>query len=325
MTVATGVPGPLASDAEPVVVVRDVERTFSRGGELVHALRGVDLDVATGTMVALHGRSGSGKTTLLNVVGGLDRPTDGHVQVCGLDLVAAGERARVALRRDRIAFVFQAFGLLPVLSAAENVEVPLRLHAVDPTERRARVAALLELVGLGHRAAHRPAELSGGEQQRVAIARSLANDPALLIADEPTGQLDSGTGRQIMDLLRALVDQRGMSMLVATHDPTLLADADVVHELHDGQLRGGTITPRFDGDVDRSRTLQESTTLPRARVDHDAAYRREGDEAVAPPRPSIPTGLVGAPTAPAEATDLEPADRRRAPRFGPDGELLEDG
>jgi putative ABC transport system ATP-binding protein len=312
-----------------VVTARAVVRTFHRAGEDVHALRGVDLTVPSGVMVALHGRSGSGKTTLLNVIGGLDTATSGHVVVCGLDLGAANERTRVALRRHEIAFVFQAFGLLPVLSAAENVEVPLRLHGVPPGVRSTRVDQLLDLVGLRHRGHHRPAELSGGEQQRVAIARALANEPRLLIADEPTGQLDSGTGRRMMDLLRGLVDERGLSILVATHDPTLLEDADVVHELHDGRLRSGTITPRFDGDIDRTRTLQESTTLPRARADEHAAYRREGDADVVPPRPSLPTGLVGAA---ARLTDGEDDDadwgegevERRAPRFGPDGELLED-
>ena len=318
-------PGPAPgeeADETPVVDVAGVTRVFRRGGEEVHALRGVDLVVPAGRMVALHGRSGSGKTTLLNVVGGLDRPTDGRVVVCGADLVAADDRRLVELRRDRIAFVFQAFGLLPVLSAAENVEVPLRLHAVPARERAARVATLLELVGLEHRAAHRPAELSGGEQQRVAIARALANDPDLLIADEPTGQLDSGTGRRMMDLLRALVDERGLSMLVATHDPTLLEDADVVHELVDGRLEGGTITPRFDGDVDRTRTLQESTTLPRQRVDVHAAYRREDDVLTSPPRPTLPSGLVGNPPGDEDADAGD--EHRRAPRFGPDGELLPD-
>ena len=177
---------PTTEQAGPLVEVRDVRRTFRRGGVEVHALRGVDLRVPVGTMVALHGRSGSGKTTLLNIVGGLDQPTSGAVEVCGTDLVAADERRRVELRRDRIAFVFQAFGLLPVLSAAENVEVPLRLQSVAHDVRRRRVAELLDLVGLGHRAAHRPDELSGGEQQRVAIARALANDPDLLIADGPS-------------------------------------------------------------------------------------------------------------------------------------------
>lgn len=317
--------------AAPTVDVTGVVRTFTRGGQEVRALRGVDLSVEAGTMVALHGRSGSGKTTLLNIVGGLDEPTAGRVQVCGTDLVAATERERVALRRDRIAFVFQAFGLLPVLSAAENVEVPLRLHHLPTDERRAKVAHLLSLVGLGHRADHRPAELSGGEQQRVAIARALANEPDLLIADEPTGQLDSGTGRRIMDLLRSLVDEAGLAIVVATHDASLLADADDVWELRDGQLGEGELKPRFHGDVDRTRTLSESTTLPAPPVDEHAAYRPPEDHAEggAEPDPNLvhgpstPPRRPGAePTSP-EVEDDEEHEEHETPRWGPDGERLE--
>ncbi len=314
----------------PTVEVAGVERTFTRGGQQVRALRGVDLTVEAGTMVALHGRSGSGKTTLLNIVGGLDEPTAGSVHVCGADLVAASERERVALRRDRIAFVFQAFGLLPVLSAAENVEVPLRLHNLPTDERRARVAHLLSLVGLGHRADHRPAELSGGEQQRVAIARALANEPELLIADEPTGQLDSGTGQRIMDLLRSLVDETGLAMVVATHDVTLLSDADHAWELRDGQLGEGEITPRFHGDVDRTRTMSESTTLPVPPVDEHASFRppEPEDDAEREPDPN----LVHGPSAPPRRPAAEPQDpqleddeedEHATPRWGPDGERLE--
>ncbi len=314
----------------PTVAVSGVERTFTRGGQQVRALRGVDLTVEAGTMVALHGRSGSGKTTLLNIVGGLDEPSAGSVHVCGTDLVAASERERVALRRDRIAFVFQAFGLLPVLSAAENVEVPLRLHKLPTAERRARVAHLLSLVGLGHRADHRPAELSGGEQQRVAIARALANEPELLIADEPTGQLDSGTGQRIMDLLRSLVDEAGLAMVVATHDATLLADADHAWELRDGQLGEGEITPRFHGDVDRTRTLSESTTLPVPPVDEHASFRPPEPEVDAErePDPNLVHGPSAAPRRPgAEPTEPDfngdAEDEHGIPRWGPDGERLE--
>lgn len=317
-----------AATTAPTVDVTGVVRTFTRGGQEVRALRGVDLSVAPGTMVALHGRSGSGKTTLLNIVGGLDEPTAGRVHVCGTDLVAASERERVALRRDRIAFVFQAFGLLPVLSAAENVEVPLRLHHLPTDERRAKVAHLLSLVGLGHRADHRPAELSGGEQQRVAIARALANEPDLLIADEPTGQLDSGTGRRIMALLRSLVDEAGLAIVVATHDATLLADADDVWELRDGQLAEGELIPRFHGDVDRTRTISESTTLPAPAVDEHAAYRpaEQAGEVTAEPDPNLVHGPSPAPRRPAaEPTepDAEDADEHDTPRWGPDGERLE--
>lgn len=313
----------------PTVDVASVVRTFSRGGQEVRALRGVDLTVGPGTMVALHGRSGSGKTTLLNIIGGLDSPTSGAVRVCGTDLVRVSERERVALRRDRIAFVFQAFGLLPVLSAAENVEVPLRLHNLPTDERRAKVAHLLSLVGLGHRADHRPAELSGGEQQRVAIARALANEPDLLIADEPTGQLDSGTGQRIMDLLRSLVDEAGLAMVVATHDATLLAAADVAWELRDGQLGEGELTPRFSGDVDRTRTLSESTTLPAPPVDEHAAYRAPEDDRAAPERdPNLVHGRSDVrprgPAARPDDTGRQRDDDRRPLRWGPDGEPLDD-
>ncbi|PZF97610.1 ABC transporter ATP-binding protein, partial [Micromonospora endophytica] len=186
--------------------------------------------------VAVRGRSGAGKTTLLNLIGGLDRPDAGRVWVAGQEVTAAGEAELRRLRRDTIGFVFQSFGLIPILSAAENVGLPMRLAKVPAGQREERVAVLLELVGLGGHAAQRPYEMSGGQQQRVAIARALANDPALLIADEPTGQLDSETGRAVMDLLRALVHARGMTALVATHDPTLVELADRVLVLRDGRL-----------------------------------------------------------------------------------------
>ncbi len=313
------------------VEVTDVTRTFRRGGQEVRALRGVDLTVPPGTMVALHGRSGSGKTTLLNIIGGLDEPTSGAVEVCGTDLVAASRRKRVELRRDRIAFVFQAFGLLPVLSAVENVEVPLRLHELPADERRARARHLLSLVGLGHRADHRPAELSGGEQQRVAIARALANQPELLIADEPTGQLDSGTGRRVMDLLRSLVDETGLAMLVATHDATLLADADVAWELRDGRLDTGVLAPRWSGDVDRSRTISESTTLPAPVVDEHEAFRAApSDDGLVHGQVDHPRHVGGGrPVSERDdADDLvdgeSTGDERRTLRWGPDGEPLDD-
>jgi putative ABC transport system ATP-binding protein len=200
------------------------------------ALHGVDLAVEPGTLVVVQGRSGSGKTTLLNLLGGLDQPTSGTVRLDG-DLVSEmGEEELSAMRRSRVGFIFQAFGLIPILTAAENVEVPLRLLKTDPARRRERARVLLELVGLGDRSGHRPSELSGGEQQRVAIARALANRPKLLLADEPTGQLDSVTGKGIIELLTALVHSEGIAAIVATHDPAPLAVADRVVELRDGRL-----------------------------------------------------------------------------------------
>jgi putative ABC transport system ATP-binding protein len=223
---------------DQLVRVEAVSRDFGTGERAVRAVREVSFTARRGELVAIRGRSGAGKTTLLNIVGGLDRPTVGRVWVDGHEVNAAGDRELLGLRRGTIGFVFQSFGLLPILSAAENVGVPLRLARVPATEREERVAVLLELVGLGGHAAQRPYELSGGQQQRVGVARALANDPSLLIADEPTGQLDSETGRSIMDLLRALVHARGMTALVATHDPALVARADRVLTLRDGHLVG---------------------------------------------------------------------------------------
>ncbi|MGX4689344.1 ABC transporter ATP-binding protein [Streptomyces sp. JNUCC 63] len=221
---------------ETMVRVENVHKSYGHGAGAVHALRGVSLELPRGELVALKGRSGSGKTTLLNIVGGLDEPDEGRVHVDGRDLSELGEDGLLALRRDHIGFVFQSFGLIPILTAAENVGVPLRLRRADPREREERVELLLSLVGLADHARQRPAELSGGQQQRVAIARALANEPALLIADEPTGQLDAETGHAVMELLRAVVRSEEVTALVATHDATLLDLADRVLELRDGRI-----------------------------------------------------------------------------------------
>ncbi|MGW2743636.1 ABC transporter ATP-binding protein [Streptomyces sp. NPDC001450] len=221
---------------ETMVRVEDVHKSYGRGAAAVHALRGVSFEVPRGELVALKGRSGSGKTTLLNIVGGLDTPDRGRVEVDGQDLAGLGESGLLELRRDRIGFVFQSFGLIPILTAAENVGVPLRLRRAEPREREERVDLLLSLVGLADHAAQRPGELSGGQQQRVAIARALANRPALIVADEPTGQLDAETGHAVMELLRAVVRSEGATALVATHDATLLDLADRVLELGDGEI-----------------------------------------------------------------------------------------
>ncbi|MFF4351414.1 ABC transporter ATP-binding protein [Streptomyces sp. NPDC001530] len=221
---------------DTMVRVENVHRSYGTGAAAVHALRGVSFDVPRGELVALKGRSGSGKTTLLNLVGGLDEPDEGRITVDGLDLSTLDENGLLGLRRDRIGFVFQSFGLIPILTAAENVGVPMRLRRADPREREERVELLLSLVGLADHAAQRPGELSGGQQQRVAIARALANDPSLLIADEPTGQLDAETGIAVMELLRAVVRSEHVTALVATHDATLLDLADRVLELSDGEI-----------------------------------------------------------------------------------------
>jgi putative ABC transport system ATP-binding protein len=220
----------------PMVETRDLSRDYPMPGGVVHAVREVSLRVGRGQLVAIRGRSGSGKTTLLSMIGALDRPTRGSVSVDGLAVSDLPESQLIGFRRKNVGFIFQAFGLMPILSAAENVEVPLRLLKAEPRERDRRVQELLEVVGLGDRARHRPHELSGGEQQRVAIARALANRPQLLVADEPTGQLDSQTGRGIMVLLRHLVLSEGVTAIVATHDPVLIDLADRVIELRDGKI-----------------------------------------------------------------------------------------
>ncbi|MBB3100961.1 putative ABC transport system ATP-binding protein [Actinoplanes campanulatus] len=215
-----------------MVRIRGVHRRFGQ----VHALRGVSFDVPAGSMVALVGRSGSGKTTLLNVVGGLDRPDEGTVEVDGAEVTGLDEDGLSRLRREKVSYVFQTFGLIPVLSAAENVGAPLRLARMPAADREKRVALLLDLVGLGEHARQRPGELSGGQQQRVAIARALASSPRLLIADEPTGQLDAETGRSVMALLRAVVESEQVTALVSTHDPVMMALADRVVRISDGQV-----------------------------------------------------------------------------------------
>ena len=208
-------------------------RTFAAAGGDVHACADIDLDLHPGELVVVRGPSGAGKTTLLNLLGTLDRPTSGRLLLDGTDVTGLGDEALAALRRERFGFVFQAFGLIPVLTASENVEVPLRIAGVGPAEA-------LRLVGLTAQAPQRPGELSGGQQQRVGIARAIVSRPRILVADEPTGQLDSRTAATIMDLLVELAHSQGLAAIVATHDPLLVARADRVVELHDGRLTAGS-------------------------------------------------------------------------------------
>jgi putative ABC transport system ATP-binding protein len=226
------------ADAAPqvMVAVREVTRTFGGGHTAVHALREVSFTVRLGQLVAVCGRSGSGKTTLLNIIGGLDTPTSGSLEVVGQDVTRMTERDRMTLRRNTVAFIFQSFGLIPMLSAAENVGIPLRITGTQSRAREERVATMLSIVGLSEHAAHRPNELSGGQQQRIAIARALAGSPKLLIADEPTSQLDLETGRQIMRLLLTVVRSEGITALVATHDEALMDLADEILRLEDGHV-----------------------------------------------------------------------------------------
>jgi putative ABC transport system ATP-binding protein len=218
-----------------------VTRVFPSPAGDVEAVKGVDLEVAPGELVVIRGRSGSGKTTLLTMLGGLDRPTTGRVELDGVDLASPGADVADVLGM-RIASVFQSFGLIGVLSAAENVEVPLRIRRVPAAERQERVARALDAVGLSAHANQRPGELSGGQQQRVGLARALVGDPGILLADEPTGQLDSETGATIMNLIAGFVHERGMAAIVATHDPAMVARADRVVELHDGRLTAAVAT-----------------------------------------------------------------------------------
>lgn len=214
-------------------------RRYGSGQTAVESLAGVDVEVRAGRLTVVRGPSGSGKTTLLNLLGGLDRPTSGRVLLGDDVLSELSEAELAAARRDRIGYVFQNFGLIPVLSAAENVEVPLRLRRMERGQRDERVAEVLELVGLTRHAGQRPGELSGGQQQRVGMARALVARPEVLIADEPTGQLDSETAERIMDLILEVTRIRGTATVVATHDPLLISRADEVLELRDGRVVAG--------------------------------------------------------------------------------------
>jgi putative ABC transport system ATP-binding protein len=220
-----------------VVRTESLSRTFGHGASAVHALRGVSMNVRKGELIAVCGRSGSGKTTLLNVLSGLDKPTSGKAWVSGLEVTSMSRDEQLRLRREHVSLVFQSFALLPMLSAAENVGVPMRLSKMDSGTRERRVTALLELVGLPGYGRKRPHELSGGEQQRVGIARALANNAELLMADEPTGQLDSQTARQIMTLIRSIVHGEGITAIATTHDRALMDLADRVLTIENGQIQ----------------------------------------------------------------------------------------
>lgn len=224
-----------------IVDVDNVSRVYSMGEIEVAALRGVTLQVKQGEAIGIMGPSGSGKTTLLNLIGALDRPTTGSVVIDGVDITKMGEKELTGVRRNKISFVFQFFNLLPVLSAYENVELPLLIGGVEEAVRKERVDYLLELVGLSERADHRPDELSGGEQQRVAIARALAKPPqssssVVVLADEPTGDLDTNTGEEIMKILIELTKGEGGTLIVVTHDPDVGEKMDRVYNMRDGKI-----------------------------------------------------------------------------------------
>jgi putative ABC transport system ATP-binding protein len=219
-----------------VLSATSISKTFATGAGPLHALSDVSLGVEAGELLVLRGPSGSGKTTLLSILGGLDSPDSGSVFYGDTDITTLDEAGHVEARRTTLGYVFQNFGLVPVLSAAENVELPLRIQGVAPRERAARVEEVLELVGLGAQARQRPYELSGGQQQRVGIARALVGRPRILLADEPTGQLDSATAESMMDLFGSLVASQGLAAVISTHDPLLMKRADTVVEIHDGRV-----------------------------------------------------------------------------------------
>jgi len=224
----------------PNIRTKDLIKVYRTGKSEVIALRGLDMQVADRELVAVQGPSGCGKTTLLNLIGGIDRPTAGRIEVDGSNLVDLGDGDLVKYRLARVGFIFQFFNLVPTLTAEENVELPLRLAGKGPSIRAQRRKELLELVGMTQRAGHRPDELSGGEQQRVAIGVALANDPPLLLADEPTGELDTKTGQEVLDLFRRLNQEFGKTIVVVTHDARVSHIAHRVLEIQDGKILGET-------------------------------------------------------------------------------------
>jgi len=226
----------MTEEVANIVEVKSLWRIYKVGTLEVAALRGIDLTIPTGKFMALKGRSGSGKTTLLNCLGGLDKPNKGSIFVSGHNLAEMTDRQLTDWRRDKVGFVFQSFGLLPTMSAYENVELMLRLSGARARQRHERTIETLKLVGLQKWMHHRPYELSGGQNQRVAIARALANKPSLILADEPTGELDSTTSAEILQLFRNIVDEEHVTLLVASHDPMVDGYVDQVLNLKDGQI-----------------------------------------------------------------------------------------
>tara|TARA_B100001167_G_scaffold190700_1_gene158114 strand:- start:4435 stop:5136 length:702 start_codon:yes stop_codon:yes gene_type:complete len=232
-----------------MIEATDISKSYLVGSQTVKVLQSVTIQINPGEFIAIVGRSGSGKTTLLNLLAGLDQPNTGKVLVRGVDIADMSDNQLTDMRRGMIGFIFQSFGLLPLLSAFENVELPLRIAGVNIADRQSQTRDALEMVGLWSRASHRPYELSGGEQQRVSIARAIVNKPPLILADEPTGELDSNNARDIFGLFKEMISIQGMSIVCATHDSTLLSMADNVKELRNGSL----VTDYSDESVPRFR------------------------------------------------------------------------
>ena len=238
-----------SSTSAPIIQAIGASRDYQLAGETIHAVRNVDLEVRLGEFITLVGRSGSGKTTLLNLLAGLDHPTSGRVLFEGEDLSDYNEKQFIQLRRHRIGVVFQSFALLPLLSAYENVELPMRIAGVGASERSKRTNEVLEIVGLSRRARHRPYELSGGEQQRISIARAVAMRPNVILADEPTGELDSVNAAQIFGLFQSMVLEKEMSIVATTHDRTLLDMADKIYTVHNGEIGLTEVGKRVDAEA----------------------------------------------------------------------------
>ncbi len=219
-----------------IVRTQDVKKTYVMGDETVHALSGISLTIDAGEYISIMGPSGSGKSTFFNMVGGLDKPTSGEVYIDEVDIAQLDTYELAWLRCRKIGYIFQTFNLIPVMTALENVTLPMVFAGTDPDEAREKGANLLSLVSLGERLNHKPAQMSGGQQQRVAIARSLANDPAIILADEPTGNLDLKTGRDVIELLTKLKEERGVTIITATHDMKMLDVSDRVVWITDGKI-----------------------------------------------------------------------------------------
>lgn len=295
----------------------NLTRTYSSAAGDVHACVDVSLEVSAGELVVVRGPSGAGKSTLLNLLGTLDKPTSGTIEIDGKEVTALGEDALATIRRDHLGFIFQSFGLVSILSAAENVELPLRIAGVPAAERTERVDEALERVGLEKHAEQRPSELSGGQQQRVGIARAIVSRPHILIADEPTGQLDSRTAASIMDLLAVLAHEQGLAAIVSTHDPLLVARADRVIDIHDGRITAVR--------VNDATTEPGDETEPSAEVPEEGAEPTQSESSPAEPDVEEQSEVPPTPPLTRKALKIQRAMTGEIPiiRFSDDGSAID--